>query len=110
MTTDSAPSDDPANPDATPDATWDKSDRLLGGGLIAVRSVPVPVDDQTLAAVAVTLRVPAGQYQVEEADATLTATVLLGPGEALGIGLWLREAAQAADKIGPPIFDWSAGV
>lgn len=108
MTTDSTPPDRPADPAS--DATWDKSDRLLGGGLIAVRSVPIPVDEQTMAAVAVTLRVPAGQFQVAESDGMVTATVLLGPGEALGIGLWLREAAQAADKIGPPLFDWSADV
>ena len=73
--------------------------------MIAVRGVPVPVGDLTFAAVAVTLRVPVGQFQVDD-DGTATCTVMLGPGEALGIGRWLREAAQAVEPVGPALFDW----
>jgi hypothetical protein len=91
----------------SPDAVWDQSDRLLGGGVIAVRGVPVPLGDETRAAVAVTLRVPAGQSRVDD-DGTVTCTLLLGPGEALGIGRWLRDAAQAVEPVGPPLFDWPA--
>ena len=92
--------------DSVPDSTWDKADRLLGGGMVSVRSVPVPVDQRTFGAVAFTLRVPPGQFQVDE-DGNLTATVLLGPGEALGIGPMVSRGWPAADAIGPPLFDWA---
>jgi hypothetical protein len=32
-------------------------------------------------------------------------TILLNPNESGGIDAWLDEAAQAADRVGPPIYE-----
>lgn len=95
-------------PPLSPQTVWEKSDRLLAGGMIAVRGVGVPHAGRTHGAVAVTVLVPAGSYQVVESDGAMTATLLVGPGEALGVSAWLREAAQAADAVGPPLYDWAS--
>ncbi|HEX6870627.1 MAG TPA: hypothetical protein VF163_05975 [Micromonosporaceae bacterium] len=89
-----------------PQTVWEQSDRLLSGAAVAVRGVGLPADgDELRAAVALTMRAPAGQFQVGD-DGSVTATVLVAPAEALGVSRWLREAAQAADKVGPPLYDW----
>lgn len=94
--------------DATgPQTLWQQSDRLLSGGAVAVRGVAMPHDGESRGAVALTVRVPEGHFQVDSGDGSATATVLVGPGEALGISRWLREAAQAADQAGPPLYDWT---
>jgi hypothetical protein len=86
---------------------WEKSDGLLGGGAVAVRGVALSHSDDVRTAVALSVRVPAGAFQIEEDDGSITATVLLGPDEALGIGAWLRDASQAAKPLGAPLYDWS---
>ncbi len=91
-----------------PDIAWERSDRLLSGGTLAVRAVALPEDDELRGAVAVTLHVSAESAQVG-ADGSVTATLLLGPAEALGISAWLREASQAADALGPPLYSWDPG-
>lgn len=91
----------------TPETVWERSDATLAGGQIAVRGATVPHDDGARSVVAVTIRVPASFHQIVEADGSCTATLLLGPGEALGIGAWMRDAALAADQAAPPLYDWT---
>jgi hypothetical protein len=86
-----------------PQISWEKSDRLLSGSTLAVRAVGLPDEGQLRSAVAVSLYVPAGATQVAE-DGSATVTLLLGPEEALGISAWLREAYQAAETLGPPLY------
>jgi len=101
MTTPNSPADLP------PASTfWEKSDRTLSGGIVSIRGAAFPQETDVRTAVALTLRVPAGTFQVVEEDGSCTATLLLGAGEALGIGAWLRDAATAADKVGAPLYDW----
>jgi hypothetical protein len=89
-----------------PQTVWQQTDRLLSGAAVAVRGVALPHEGEVRAAVALSLHVPAGQFLVAD-DGAATATVLVGPGEALGISRWLREAAQAVDDVGPPLYDWA---
>jgi len=98
-----SPNDESLPPAST---LWEKSDRTLSGGIVAVRGAVFPQENEVRTAVAVTLRVPAGSFQVVEEDGSCAATLLLGPGEALGISAWLRDAATAADKAGAPLYDW----
>jgi hypothetical protein len=86
---------------------WEKSDSLLGGGAVAVRGVTLAHGEHVRAAVALSLRVLAGAFQIEEDDGSVTVTVLLGPDEGLGIGAWLRDASQAAKPTGAPLYDWT---
>jgi hypothetical protein len=119
-----------------PRTVWEQSDGLLSGAAIAIRAVCVPVGPEPTevvpggaerassgpaesgpaasdaavteerTAVTVTVRARTGQFQVG-ADGSVTATLLVSPGEALGISAWLREAALAADSSGAPLFDWA---
>jgi hypothetical protein len=89
-----------------PKIIWERSDRLLSGATVAVRGVGLPQDDEVRSAVAITLQVDAASCQVSE-DGTVTATLLIGPAEALGVSRWLREAAQSVEEVGPPLFDWA---
>ncbi|MDT5027647.1 MAG: hypothetical protein QOE61_4073 [Micromonosporaceae bacterium] len=84
---------------------WERSDRLLSGATVAVRGVGLPENDEMRSAVAITVQVDAASCQVSE-DGTVTATLLVGPGEAIGVSRWLREAAQSVEEVGPPLFDW----
>jgi hypothetical protein len=84
---------------------WERTDRLLSGATVTVRGVGLPQDDEMRSAVAITLQVDATSCQVSP-DATVTATLLVGPAEAYGVSRWLREAAQAVEEVGPPLFDW----
>jgi hypothetical protein len=90
-----------------PETVFERSDVTLAGGQIAVRGATVPHDDGPHSLVAVTVRVPASSFQVVPSDGSVTATLVLSPGEALGIGAWLRDAAVAADQAGPPLYDWT---
>jgi hypothetical protein len=74
--------------------------------MLAVRGVGLPEDAELRGAVAITVHLPAGSAQVAE-DGAVTATVLLGPDEALGVVAWIREASEAARTVGPPLFDWT---
>ena len=91
---------------SAPQTVWEKSDRLLSGGMIAVRAVTVPHDGESKAAVAVTVHISADQASTVDTDGSMTATILVGPGEALGISAWLRQAALAADSVAAPLYDW----
>jgi hypothetical protein len=88
-----------------PKIIWERSDRLLSGATVTVRGVGLPEGGEMRSAVAVTLQVDAGSCQVGE-DGTVTATLLVGPGEAIGVSRWLREAAQSVESVGPPLLDW----
>jgi hypothetical protein len=83
---------------------WEQSDRLLSGATVAVRAVALPEEDQTRAAIAVTLQLDATQCQVS-ADGTVTATLLIAPDEALGVSGWLRDASVSVRDL-PPLFEW----
>jgi hypothetical protein len=90
---------------------FERSDRLLSGATLAVRGVALPQDlgesSEVRSAIAITLQVDATSCQVSE-DGTVTATVLIAPGEAFGVSRWLREAAQSVAEVGPPLFDWES--
>jgi len=88
-----------------PQIAWEKSDRLLAGSTLAIRSVGLPHEGELRAAVAFSLYVPPGSTQVAD-DGSATVTVLLGPEEALGVSAWLRQASQAAEVIGPPLYKY----
>ena len=88
-----------------PQIAWEKSDRLLSGSALAIRSVGLPDEGELRSAVAVSLYVPAGATQVAD-DGSATVTLLLGPAEALGVSAWLRQASQAAEEIGPPLYSY----
>jgi hypothetical protein len=90
-----------------PKIAWEKSDRLLSGSTVAVRAVGLPEGDELRAAVALTLYAPAGSVQVAD-DGSATVTLLIGPQEALGVSVWLREASIAANEVGPPLYGWEA--
>jgi hypothetical protein len=49
--------------------------------------------------------VPEGFFHVVPQDQSGVATILLNPNEARGIAAWLDEAAQAADRVGPPLYE-----
>lgn len=88
-----------------PKIVWERSDHLLSGATLTVRGIGLPEGDEMRSAVALTLQLDAASCKVSD-DGTVTATMLVGPGEALGISRWLREAAQSIEDVGPPLLDW----
>jgi hypothetical protein len=78
---------------------------LLSGATVAVRGVGLAEEDGMRSAVAVTVQVDGASCQVSDSG-LVTATLLIGPAEALGVSRWLREAAQAVEGVGPPLLDW----
>jgi hypothetical protein len=95
----------PAQTSPVPQIVWGKSDRLLSGGVIAVRGAVLPDGDELRSVVSITVHLGPEALRVA-ADGSATATILVGPQEALGIGAWLRQAAEAAEQAGPPLFGW----
>ena len=88
-----------------PQTVWEDSDGVLSGSMAVVRGAAMPRGDQMCGAVMLTVRVPEGFFQVVQQDASYAATILLNPNEARGIAAWLDEAAQAADRVGPPLYE-----
>jgi hypothetical protein len=88
-----------------PQIVWEQSDRLLSGSMLAVRGVGLPEGDELRSVVSMTFTIGSEAFQVAE-DGSATATILVGPQEALGISAWLRQASTAADQVGPPLFGW----
>lgn len=88
-----------------PKIIWERSDRLVSGAGLTVRGVGLPEGDQMRSAVAITVQVDAASCQASDTG-TVTATLLIGPAEALGVSRWLREAAQSVEEVGPPLLDW----
>jgi hypothetical protein len=70
-----------------------------------VRGAGLPDGDELRSVVSITVNLSPEALQVAS-DGSATATILVGPQEALGIGAWLRQAAQAAEQVGPPLFGW----
>jgi hypothetical protein len=91
----------------TPQIVWEQSDRLLSGATLAIRGVGLPEEDELRSVVSITFHVSAESVQVD-ADGSATATILVGPQEALGISAWLRQASVAADTVGPPLYGWDS--
>jgi hypothetical protein len=88
-----------------PHTVYEESDGVLSGGMAAVRAAAMPRGDQMCGAVTLTIRVPNDFFNVVQEDGSGVATILLNPNEARGIGAWLDEAAQAADRVGPPLYE-----
>lgn len=65
----------------------------------------MPRGDQMCGAVTLTIRVPESLFQVVQQNQSGVATILLNPDEARGIAAWLDEAAQAAERVGPPLYE-----
>jgi hypothetical protein len=65
----------------------------------------MPRGDQMCGAVTLTIRVPQDFFNTVPQDGSGVATILLNPNEARGIAAWLNEAAQAADRVGPPLYE-----
>jgi hypothetical protein len=88
-----------------PQTVYEESDGVLSGGMAAVRAAAMPRGDQMCGAVTLTIRVPNDFFNVVQEDGSGVATILLNPNEARGIAVWLDEAAQAADRVGPPLYE-----
>ncbi|WP_088980869.1 hypothetical protein [Micromonospora echinospora] len=88
-----------------PQTVWENADGVLSGSTASVRAAAMPRGDQVCGAVTLTIRVPGGFFQVVPQDQSGVATILLNPNEARGIAAWLDEAAQAADRVGPPLYE-----
>ncbi|MGK5737850.1 hypothetical protein [Micromonospora sp. URMC 103] len=87
-----------------PQTVWEDADGVLSGSTASVRAAAMPRGDQMCGAVTLTVRVPEGFFKVVQQDQSGVATILLNPNEARGIAAWLDEAAQAADRVGPPLY------
>jgi len=88
-----------------PQTVYEVSDGTLSGSSAMVRGAAMPCGDQMCGAVTLTVRVPQSFFRVLQQDGSGVATVLLNPDEARGIAVWLDEAARAADRVGPPLYD-----
>lgn len=88
-----------------PQTVWEDADGVLSGSTASVRAAAMPRGDQMCGAVTLTIRVPEGFFQLVKQDQSGVATILLNPNEARGIAAWLDEAAQAADRVGPPLYE-----
>ena len=88
-----------------PQTVWEDSDGVLSGSMATVRAAAMPRGDQMCGAVTLTIRVPQDFFNIVEQDGSRAATILLNPDEARGIAAWLDDAAQAADRVGPPLYE-----
>ena len=88
-----------------PQTVWEDADGVLSGGAASVRGAAMPRGGQMCGAVTLTIRVPEGFFEVVQQDQSGVATILLNPDEARGIAAWLDEAARAADRVGPPLYE-----
>jgi len=88
-----------------PQTVWEDSDGVHSGSMATVRAAAMPRGDQMCGAVTLTVRVPQDFFQIVQQDGSGVATILLNPDEARGIAAWLREAARAADQVGPPLYE-----
>lgn len=88
-----------------PQTVWEDADGVLSGSTASVRAAAMPLGDQMCGAVTLTIRVPEGFFEVVQQDGSGVATILLNPNEARGIAVWLDEAAQAAARVGPPLYE-----
>jgi hypothetical protein len=53
--------------------------------------------------VTLTVQVPDGHWSALEGGGA-NATLVLNPDEARGFAAWLDAAAEAADRVGPPLY------
>jgi len=88
-----------------PQTVWEDSDGVLSGSMATVRAAAMPRGNQMCGAVTLTIRVPQDFFQIMQQDGSGVATILLNPDEARGIAAWLDEAALAADRAGPPLYE-----
>jgi len=88
-----------------PQTVWEDSDGVLSGSLAAVRAAAMARGELICGAVTLTVRVPQDFFNVIQQDGSGVATILLNPNEARRIAAWLDQAAQAADRVGPPLYE-----
>jgi hypothetical protein len=88
-----------------PQTVWEDSDGVLSGSMASVRAAAMSRGGQICGAVTLTIRVPEDFFKIVQQDGSGVATILLNPDEARGIAAWLDEAAQAADRVGPPLYE-----
>jgi hypothetical protein len=69
-----------------------------------VRTVAFAIGDTERGGVTLTVQVPDGFYAPIDGGGA-TATLLITPNEARGFASWLEEAAEAADVVGPPLYE-----
>ena len=89
-----------------PQTVWEDADGVLSGGTASVRAAAMPRGGQMCGAVTLTIRVPNGFFEVVQQERSpVSRPSGLDPNEARGIAAWLDEAAQAADRVGPPLYE-----
>lgn len=86
-----------------PRTVWQDQDGVHSGGGAVVRAAAFSVGGEERGGVTLTLQVPAGSWQ-EGPEGAGAATLLLTPSEARGFASWLDAAAEAADDVGPPLY------
>lgn len=87
-----------------PRTVWQDQDGVASGGGGIVRGAAFPVGGIERGGVSLTLQVPDGFF-AEIAGGGASATLLLTPREARGFAEWLDAAAEAADAVGPPLYE-----
>ena len=69
-----------------------------------MRGAAFPVGGIERGGVCLTLQVPDGLFAAISGGG-VSATLLLTPSEARGFAAWLDAAAEAADAVGPPLYE-----
>ena len=87
-----------------PRTVWEEHDGVAAGGGGAVRAAAFPVGGDERGAVTLTVHVPDGFFAARE-DGSGSATLLITATEARGFATWLEQAADAADLVGPPLYE-----
>jgi hypothetical protein len=86
-----------------PQTLYEKADATRSGSRIGVRAARFIIGGSPRGGVALTLTVPSSSAQTF-ADDSVATSIMLNPDEGLAIAEWLREAFQAADPIGSPLY------
>jgi hypothetical protein len=82
---------------------WREQDGVQSGGGGTVRAAAFTIGGTERGGVTLTVQVPDGHWSPVDGGG-VNATLLLNPDEARGFAAWLDAAADAADKVGPPLY------
>jgi hypothetical protein len=82
---------------------WEEQDGVLSGASGTVRAAAFQVAGAPRGGVTLTIRVPDG-FWAKTKGGSAWATLLINPNEARGFAAWLDSAADAADRVGPPLY------
>lgn len=80
------------------------NDEVASGSRIGVRAAAFSIGDGTRGGVVLTTRVPSDFGHIHPEDASVVGSLVLDPSEARGLSELLREAAEAAEKVGPGLY------